>query len=45
MKGYVGSSESFVFTIRPETKVFYDKGTNYRHLLGEQTYFTIGGEG
>jgi TLD len=24
LKGYVGSNESFVFTIKPEVKVFYD---------------------
>lgn len=44
-KDYTGSSECFVFTLKPEVKVFVDQNANSRYLLGEQTYFTIGGEG
>jgi len=42
---YIGSSESFVFTIKPKPHAYFDKGVNERHLLGEYEYFTIGGEG
>jgi hypothetical protein len=38
-KDYVGSAESFVFTLKPEVKVFYDAGVNSRYLLGELQYF------
>jgi hypothetical protein len=44
-KDYVGSSECFVFTLKPEIKVFADANINSRYLLGENTYFTMGGEG
>lgn len=42
---YLGTSESFVFTIKPEIRVYYDEGVNSRYLLSELDYFTIGGEG
>jgi len=45
LKGYIGSPDSFVFSLKPEIKVFYDIGANQRYLLGEVEYFTIGGEG
>jgi hypothetical protein len=38
-KGYLGSSESFIFTIRPEVNVYYDTGANSRFLLTEDKYF------
>lgn len=44
-KNYLGSSESFVFTLKPDAKPFYDAGVNDRYMLGELTYFQIGGEG
>lgn len=44
-KDYIGSPESFVFVLKPEAKVFYDQASNTRYLLGEDTYFSIGGEG
>lgn len=44
-KNYLGSSESFIFVLKPEVKVFYDSGENSRYLLSELTYFSIGGEG
>ena len=44
-KGYIGSSESFVFTLKPEVKCFYDAGVNTKYFLGDPEYFTIGGEG
>ena len=44
-KDYIGSSESFIFTVRPELKVFNDAGVNSRYLLGDDKYFSIGGEG
>lgn len=44
-KDYVGSAESFVFTLKPEIKVFYDQTVNQRYLLAESNYFQIGGEG
>jgi hypothetical protein len=45
LKGYIGSSDSFVFTLKPTPEAFYDKGANERFLLGEEGYFQIGGEG
>ena len=44
-KGYLGSAESFVFTLKPEVKCYYDVGVNSRYFLGELEYFQIGGEG
>lgn len=44
-KGYLGTSESFVFTLKPEVRVYYDQNVNSRFLLTELQYFTIGGEG
>ena len=44
-KNYLGSSESFVFTLKPEVKTFYDLNVNERFFLGELTYFSVGGEG
>lgn len=44
-KGYLGTSESFVFVLKPEVRVYYDTNQNSRFLLTELTYFTIGGEG
>ena len=44
-KNYLGSPDSFVFTVKPQNKVFYTSGSNERHFLGEFEYFTIGGEG
>ena len=45
LKGYIGSNETFVFSLKPEVKVWYDANVNQRYLLGEQEYFQIGGEG
>eukprot|EP00350_Pseudokeronopsis_sp_OXSARD2_P009470 CAMPEP_0170563220 /NCGR_PEP_ID=MMETSP0211-20121228/65169_1 /TAXON_ID=311385 /ORGANISM="Pseudokeronopsis sp., Strain OXSARD2" /LENGTH=157 /DNA_ID=CAMNT_0010881167 /DNA_START=52 /DNA_END=522 /DNA_ORIENTATION=+ len=42
---YIGSSECFVFTVKPKIRAFHDKGANLRYLLGEYDYFTVGGEG
>lgn len=38
-KEYVGSAESFVFTIKPRVERFLDAGVNNKYLLGETTYF------
>ena len=45
IKGYIGSNECFVFTVKPEINVFYEVGANQRYLLGEMNYFQFGGEG
>lgn len=45
LKGYIGSNESFVFSIRPQIKVFRDRNANQKYLLGEMNYFQIGSEG
>jgi hypothetical protein len=45
LKGYLGSNETFVFTLKPEIHIWHDAEVNQRYLLGEQTYFQIGGEG
>ena len=45
LKGYIGSNETFVFSLKPNVKVWYDTTANQRYLLGEHEYFTIGGEG
>jgi hypothetical protein len=39
LKGYIGGNETFVFSLKPEIKVFYDAGVNTRYLLGEEKYF------
>lgn len=38
-KGYIGSSDSFVFSLKPELKGYFDADDNQRYLLGEQDYF------
>lgn len=45
LKGYIGSPDCFVFSLKPQVKVFYDQNVNQRFLLGEDDYFQIGGEG
>lgn len=45
LKGYLGSNECFVFSIKPEIKCYYETGANSRYLLGEMNYFQIGGDG
>lgn len=45
LRGYLGSCDSFVFTIQPNVRVFYETGKNMRYFLGEMNYFSIGGEG
>jgi len=45
IKGYLGTNESFVFSVSPELKVYRDKNANLRYFLGEMNYFQIGGEG
>ena len=45
LKGYTGSSDCFVFSLKPTLKVWYDQQVNDRYLLGEQDYFTVGGDG
>ncbi|TNV70582.1 hypothetical protein FGO68_gene8104 [Halteria grandinella] len=45
IRGYLGSQDCFVFTVQPNVRVFYETGQNMRYLLGEMTYFQIGGEG
>lgn len=44
-KGYLGSAESFVFSLKPVVQCYYDVGANSRFFLGEFEYFQIGGEG
>ena len=42
---YIGSKDCFVFTVKPDLRVFHDKEKNQRHLLQELNYFSIGGGG
>lgn len=44
-RGYVGTNDSFVFTVKPEAKPYYDNGANSRYFFGQMDYFSIGGEG
>lgn len=45
LKGYIGSNDCFVFSLKPEIRVHYDANVNQRYVLAEQEYFQIGGEG
>lgn len=45
LKGYLGSNECFVFSVKPEVHCFRDTNMNSRWLLGEMNYFQVGGEG
>lgn len=38
-KDYIGSPETFIFTLRPELNTYYDTGANTRFLLCEEKYF------
>jgi hypothetical protein len=42
---YIGSAETFVFSVKPSLHAYRDKGVNSRYLLSEMQYFSIGGEG
>lgn len=45
LKGYIGSNDCFVFSLKPEVKCYLDTSDNQRYFLGEDDYFQIGGEG
>ncbi len=33
-RGYIGTNDSFVFTVQPEAKPYYDAGANHRFFFG-----------
>lgn len=35
LKGYIGSNDCFVFSLKPELKCYNDTNDNQRYLLGE----------
>jgi hypothetical protein len=39
IRGFLGSMDSFVFSVQPHLKVFRDAGVNTKYFLGEMSYF------
>ena len=33
-RGYIGTNDCFIFTIKPKVSVYYDTGSNQRYLYG-----------
>eukprot|EP00128_Syssomonas_multiformis_P017552 Colp12_sorted_trinity150504_noHs@34511 len=40
---YIGTGESMVFTVKPETKFFHWTGENQYFMLGDETWIAVGG--
>lgn len=44
-KQFIGSNETFVFTLEPEKKTYYSTDKNDRFCLAGDDYFQFGGNG